>query len=60
MRTLLMVITVSTFCASSVALAQSTLIIHPSPLKCENLMSMANHGMPVLVDRGIGYEQAGR
>ena len=54
MRTLLMIVTISALCSSSVALAQSTLIIHPSPLKCENLLSMANHGTPVLVDRVAG------
>ncbi|MPW22204.1 hypothetical protein GCT13_36590 [Paraburkholderia sp. CNPSo 3157] len=54
MRTLSMIVTVSTLCASSVALAQSTLIIHSSPLKCENLLSMANHGVPVLMDRVTG------
>ncbi len=51
MRTLLMIVSVAALCSSSVALAQSTLIIHPSPLKCENLLAMANHGVPVLVDR---------
>ncbi|BCG04624.1 hypothetical protein PPGU19_091920 (plasmid) [Paraburkholderia sp. PGU19] len=51
MRTLLMIVTLSALCASSVARAQSTLIIHPSPLRCENLLSMANHGMPVLLNR---------
>ena len=51
MRTLSMIVTLSTLCASSVALAQSTLTIHPSPLKCENLLSIANHGTPVLADR---------
>ena len=54
MRTLLMIATVSTLCSSSVALAQSTLIIQPSPLKCENLLSMANSDMPALVDSVAG------
>ena len=54
MRTLLMIVSIATLCSSSVALAQSTLIIHPSPLKCENLLSMADHGTPVLVNRVTG------
>ena len=54
MRTLLMIVSVATLFPSSVALAQSTLIIHPS-LRCENLMLMANHGRPgILVGRVAG------
>lgn len=51
MRALPLIVTVSTLCATSGAFAQSTLMIHPSPLKCESFLSMANHGTPVLTDR---------